>query len=386
MINTYNKINFNNIITKCILIICLIYPPFVFFSFINELFRLTAFALLLIVLFLKLLFQKIKIKTLLLHGFLLSLLFIYCFSTIYINNNNEGFRSSLGYSLILILSFLVYLNINSNFIFFEFIKKNYVSLFYLITICTIFNFVLNIFLTSNNFLTPYILSDSSYNYSASIFGLSINKFIYNINISRNFWFFIEPVYTAPFFLINIFVISPLIQKSKYFLILNTISGILTFSFLFFIGYLILFLLKNKPYILIFLFTIILIILIYSNFDYEENSIITSSSTSDRLLRIDMAFNILSKFSISQIFFGNGYLFSLSLERGISAGILSSFVEGGLIGMIIPLLLALFYIKYNKILFCIFLLSLITMESYKMPFLWITFILAGKLISIKGDVQ
>jgi hypothetical protein len=387
MKNFTKGINYNNLITRFLLIICLIYSPFIFFAFINETIRLSAFVLLLILLAIKLFFQKIKTSKIIKNIILLVFLITYCTASIFINYNTEGLRSSIGYSLILILSYLVFLNISSNFKFYEYISKNYIRLFNFIAISIIINFIINILTGSFNFLTPYFPNSFSYDYSASIFGLSIRKSLLGVNISRNFWFFIEPVYAAPFFLINIFIIGPCIKlKNRYFIVLNTIIGILSFSYLFFAGYLILFLLKNKPYILAILFSIMVFLLLYSNLDYEGTSLVSSSSGSDRLLRLNLAFEVLSKFSIQKLFFGSGYIFSQALEMGVSAGIFSSFIEGGIIGMIIPLIFILVYTKFNKLLFCIALLSLLTIEPYKMPFLLLAFIIAGKLISIKSDTK
>lgn len=387
MKNFTKGINYNNIITKFLLIISLIYSPFIFFAFINETFRLFAFVLLLILLVTKLFFQKFKTNKILKHIILLVFLVTYCTASIFINYNTEGLRSSIGYSLILILSYLVFININSNFKFYEYLSQNYIRLFNFISISILINFVINILTGTFNFLTPYFPNSFSYDYSASIFGLSIRKSLLGINISRNFWFFIEPVYASPLILINIFIIGPCISlKNKFFIVLNTIAGVLTFSYLFFAGYIILFLLKNKPLILPILFTILAIILLYSNLDYEEISLFSSSSSSDRLLRLNLAFEVLSKFSVQKLFFGSGYIFSQSLEMGVSAGIFSSFIEGGIIGMIIPLIFILVYTKFNKLLFCIALLSLLTIEPYKMPFLLLAFIIAGKLISIKSEIK
>jgi len=385
MINLNNRINLNNFSTKYLLLICLIYYPFIFFSFINDTFRLISFLFLIVLLFIRFFPKKNKFNQLLKNGLLLILLLIYIISSLYVNFNNEGMRSSIGYSLILFVSLLVYFNVESNIDFYNFLIKNYIKLFSFISISIIINFVLNIFFPSINILTPYFPSSFNYNYSASFFSLSISKPIFGIIFSRNFWFFIEPVYTAPFFLFNIFIIGPyVVLKNKYFLILNTISGILTFSYLFFIGYLILYLLKNKPRLfLILLILVTILVFINLNFDYENASLISSSSSSDRLLRINMAIEVLNNFGNLKLFFGSGYIFSQSLGMGVSAGLLSSFIEGGLIGMFIPLVIALIYTKFNKIIFCIIMLSLFTIEPYKMPFFWVAVIICGKLISINN---
>lgn len=385
--NLNKRININNFTTKYLLIICLIYYPFIFFSFINETFRLSSFTLLIVSLFIIFLPIKIKYDQLLRNCILLILFLIYTLSSIYVNYNNEGLRSSIGYSLILLLSLLVYFNVEGNLVFYNFLIKNYLKLFSFISFSIIINFVLNIFFPSINILTPYFPSSFNYNYNASFLSLSISKPILGIVFSRNFWFFIEPVYTAPFFLINIFIISPnVLIKNKYFLLLNTISGLLTFSYLFYIGYSILYLLKNKPRGLFLLIAISLMVVINLNFDYENSALISSSSSSDRILRINLAFEALYNLSNIKLFFGSGYLFSQSLGMGVSAGILSSFLEGGFVGMVIPLVMALIYTKFNKMIFCIVLLSLFTIEPYKMPFFWLTIIISGKLLTTNKYVK
>lgn len=380
-----NRINFDRFLAKYLLLICLFYSPFVFFAFVNDIVRLTAFVLLLFFLFSKSLLQKISLNQVFKNVISLGLVFIYCGASLYINMNSEGFRSAIGYSLILFLSYLLYVLIYSNFVFYTSLLDNYIKIIYLILFSVIINFLFNLFFSSANFLTSYFPNNFSYDYSASVFGLSIKKVILGINISRNFWFFIEPVYTAPFYLINIFLIGPLIQfKNKWFIRLNVISGLLSFSYLFFIGYAILYLLKNKPYYLSFILSIISILIVYLNFDFEGASLVTSSSSSDRLLRMDLALEVLSKFSLSKLLLGSGYLFSQSLEMGVSAGIFSSFIEGGLIGMIIPFILCLIYTNFNKLLFCIVILSLLVVEPYKMPYFWITILIVGKLYNLKAD--
>jgi len=111
---------------------------------------------------------------------------------------------------------------------------------------------------------------------------------------------------------------------------------------------------------------------------EDNSFIASTSTTDRLVRIQVATDILTNFSLIQLVSGNGYIFTQELEKGISAGLFSSFIEGGLIGLIVPLVLGIIYCKKNYTLIAILVISLLTIEPYKMPLFWVALILSGAL--------
>ena len=102
-----------------------------------------------------------------------------------------------------------------------------------------------------------------------------------------------------------------------------------------------------------------------------------SSYADRLLRVEIGMEILENFDIQRVLVGAGYIFDFGFDRGVSSGILSSFIEGGLIGLCIPLMLGFVICWHNKALLVLFLLSLVLFESFKLPFLWFAIIIAGE---------
>jgi len=375
------KININPssfwVLSFLIFSIVLFYPPFVFYQFINESVRIIFFAFILIVLFIyhsgihyhKNNFFKILFLWFCLFGYFISSLLI---------NGWLGAKTSIGYSIILIFALLLYSIVQSKIKvqFFKYMFNIYVLFFFIVPIFCICNFLINLITPSFNFLTP-LFSDSVYSYDASFFGLTIPKYIFGINISRNFFFFIEPVYLALFYLINIFVISNFIPKhSNFFKNLNIIGGLLTASFFFFIGFIVIRFLK-MPFLYksISILGMILLTIIFKD---SISIFLSNSSFDDRFLRVDLGVEILKNYSIEKLFFGTGYLFDHGIDKGISTGLLTSFIEGGLIGLFIPLLLSLLICQGNKVLIAIVLMSLLLFEPYKLPFFWFVIVLAGNL--------
>jgi len=368
------------------LIVCLFYSPFVFFAFINDILRLILFGILILILFINIfLIKKNKIKILSILNYFL--LFIIFFSgSFYTNKGDEGIRSAIGYSMILLFSLLTHILLTNREQLFKISVNIYIIFFNIVTVSILLNFLLNIFLPSINVLTAFFPNNFGYDYNASPFGLSISKNIMGINFSRNFYFFVEPVYTAPFFLINILLWkSTKIFKSKNFLYLNLIAGILSTSFLFFVGLIILYINRLRKIIRYPLFFIILLfgLYVFLNID-DENPLFASSSSSDRIERIQLALELLPQFGLNKIIFGGGYLLTQNLDKGISSGMFSSLIEGGVIGLLIPFLYILEFIKKNSSLLIICVLSLLTIEIYKMPLFWLTIILAGLLINKKDE--
>ena len=375
------KINLNPslfwVLSFLIFTIVLLYPPFVFYQFINETVRITFFAIILVILFIYhsvINFHKNNFIKILFLWFCLTFYFI---SSILINGW-EGAKTSIGYSIILIFSLLLFSigQSKSKDQFFKYMLNIYITLFFIVPIFCICNFLINLITPTFNFLTPYF-SDSLYAYEASFFGLTISKYIFGINFSRNFFFFIEPVYLALFYLINVFVFSAFIPKhSNIFRKLNIIGGVLTASFFFFIGYIFIrFLKMSYLYKSIIILGMILISFLFKD---SISIFLSNSSFDERFFRIDLGIEILKNYNIQKLFFGTGYLFDHGVDKGISTGLLTSFIEGGLIGLLVPLILALLICQRNKVLIAIVLMSLLLFEPYKLPFFWIVIILAGNL--------
>jgi hypothetical protein len=355
----------------------LIYPPFVFFQFVNEIARIIFFSTILIALFIYQITCSIKrnriSKILVLWGCLI----VYFISSIIVNGK-EGARTSTGYAFILafaIILFSIFQSEKKNN-FFKYIFNMYKILFLIIPIFCLSNFLLNLISPSVNILTPYF-SNFTYNYLASPFGLSIPKSILGINFSRNFFFFIEPVYISLFYLINVFIIGKHIPKnSRLFINLNILGGLLTASYFFFLGYLILLFINMS-----FLKKVLIILISFFSSFFFYNTILnffSESSSEERLSRLQIGIEIIKNYDLEKLFFGIGYLFDHETSKGVSSGLFTSFIEGGIIGLLIPLLFAILLCQRNKQLILIVCLSLILFEPYKMPFFWYVIILAGNL--------
>lgn len=386
------KINLNPsllwLLSFLILCIVLLYPPFVFFQFVNESARIILFACILITLFLYQMtcyFDRKKVFKIL---FLWVCLFIYFIASA-VTNGMEGAKTSVGYAIILVFAVILFsiMQSENRNQFFKLMFNIYTSFFFIVPIFCICNFLLNLVSPSFNFLTPYF-SEFKYNYQVSPFGLIIPKSILGINLSRNFFFFIEPVYLALFYLINVLVIGKNVPKySRIFILLNVIGGLLTASYFFFIGYVMVrFLKMSVSYkivsILIAFFLGFVFIDTFSNF-------FSDSSYGERLLRIEIALEILKNFSNIKLFLGAGYLFDHGVAKGVSSGFFTSFIEGGLVGFLIPLVMSLIMCQGNKVLVAIVFLSLLLFEPYKLPFFWYVIVVVGSLpreITIKKILQ
>ena len=359
-----------------VLVIILLYPPFVFFQFVNEIMRIVLFAIIVISLFIYHLLSSYKIRKLSTIGILWLFLIIYFVASVN-TNFGEGLRTAIGYSMILIFAMTLYSVLQSERkdIFFTNVFNIYVKMFFLIPIFCSINFILNLISPSVNFLTESF-SQFIYNYQASPFGLSIPRSILGINFTRNFFFFIEPVYLAIFYLINIFIVGKSIEKhSRLFIVINLIGGFLTASYLFFIGFFLMWFLTLRPFVktLVILIAGPLILVFSSWF----NDFFMVSSYADRLLRVEIGMEILENFDVERVLVGAGYIFDFGFDRGVSSGILASFIEGGLIGLCIPLMLVFVICWHNKALLVLFLLSFVLFESFKLPFLWFAIIIAGE---------
>jgi len=375
------KININpslfwllSFFTFCIV---LIYPPFVFFQFVNEIARIIFFAFILIILFIYQISCPIKRSRIYNILFLWSCILIYFISSVIINGK-EGARTSIGYAFILVFAIILFsiFQLEKKNYLFKYIFNIYTIFFLIVPVFCICNFLLNLITPSLNFLTPYF-SNFTYNYLASPFGLLIPKSILGVNFSRNFFFFIEPVYLSLFYLINVIIVGKYTPSySRLFINLNIFGGLLTASYFFFLGYAILkFINMNYLKKAIIILLTIFISFFFNNFIINFFS---ESSSDDRLSRLEIGLEIIKNYNFKNIFFGTGYLFDHEINKGVSSGFFTSFIEGGIIGLLIPFVIAIFLCQKNIQLIVIVCLSLLLFEPYKMPFFWYTIALVGNL--------
>jgi hypothetical protein len=358
--------------------ISLLFPPLTFYQLINDTFRIVIFAIILISLF------SIQLSRAYLKNKMPKIASLWLFLPLYISaslyvNGQQGFRSALGYSMILLFALSIFSIINSQSYkeFTDHFLKLYTGLFFIIPVFCIINVFINVFIPSLNIFSAYF-SDKDYQYLGSPFGLVLVKPIMGITIYRSFFFFIEPVYLSLFYLINVFVIKNHVKRfNRSFTMLNIVGGIVTFSYLFFVGYIILkiFKLPNlKKVVSLIVFGLIIFVFqdaILTNF-------MDSSSSDDRLFRIQGALGFLEKADITKILFGLGFLYDIGLDRGISAGLLSTVIENGILGLAFLLFVIILFAQKNLTIIIVIFLGLFTIEPFKLPLFWIAIILAGQL--------
>ncbi|MDB4291345.1 hypothetical protein N9922_03940 [Cyclobacteriaceae bacterium] len=350
-------------------VVLMLYPPLMFGVFISDKLRIFLFIIALFFLIVYCL-DDFKMDKKILK---LLILFIMYLGAVLVNTPNEGFWTAINFSAVILFS-IIFFSVLNNDKYLKFrstILKLYVLFFVVTGICIALNFLIN--MVSAGFSQPFALS--GYDVKMSIFGLNATKNILGFNFHKNWFYFIEPSYIAFFCLINIFFIEDKVtEKSRLFFSANLLGGILSGSFLFYLGGILLwmshlFLTRKKGT------SIILLLLI--PFTLQGLLYLSSASSySDRLYRIILGADLIGKMSLSQFFFGYGNI--IDLERGISAGVFSSFVEGGIFGLMVPLVLATIYCKGEKGLILLLIMGLFVLELFQWPLFWGSIILAGSL--------
>jgi hypothetical protein len=369
--------NIPSFLAFCTIGILLFYPPLAFFIFVSDVVRIFIFVMLIFGLIAYNLSGSIPADKIGVILMLCICVFGYLLGALYANPG-EGGRSALGYSLILAFAIIVFSLLQSakNEGFFTYLF-HYYHLFFLITpVFAIINFVINIFTPGLNFLTE-TFSLFAYQYQASPFGLVLYRSILGINVSRSMFFFIEPVFLSFFYLINIFVVGKkMTNVNKHFILLNVIGGVLSASFFFYIGYIVLKVIKLSHVYKI----AILVGLVIAFFIFQKGfpSLVDSTSYDDRYLRLQIGFEILKSYGMERILLGSGFLFDHGYGKGVSSGILSSVIEGGLVGILVPLTIAIIFCERNVSLLLLVIFSLLLFEPFKFPFFWVALILAGQI--------
>lgn len=357
--------------------ITLLYPPLVFYGFMSDSVRVLLFAMILLGLFISQLLRSYDKRKIVIIIYCWIAFFIYTVASIYVNVNG-AFKSTIGYSMILAFAICIFSIMQSerSSAFYHMVLKIYTSFFYVAAICAIINFFLTILTPSVNFLTGF-LADNPYHYEISPFGLSVSKPIFGINFVRSFFYFIEPVYLALFYLMNIFVIGKVMPKGSNFVLINIIGGLVTFSYLFFVGYLLLKVLELRT--LYRVLSILAVVLLYIGFqEVVLPGLLETSSVDNRLFRFETAIMFIQSLSMQQILFGLGIEYDYISDFGVNAGLFASLIENGVAGLIFLLTIMLLFAQKNTVLIIIVFLGLLTVEPFKLPLFWLTVILAGEV--------
>ena len=379
----------NKILIFFTFLISVFFPPLILVNITPSLFRSSLFVIFLTLILLKLSINNSSNSILVYKKYLIHIILLFFYFIIILFRSiflNIDFSISFGYFLMLFipLSFQIIFLLDKTF-FFNKLLNLYILSFKVICYSIIINFVLNLFISINLGFLSSLLSNDNYEYNASFFGISIDKFFGPINVSRNFFFFIEPVFTSIFFVFNIvFVSNILLDKHKRrFKIINLLAGLLTFSFLFFILILLVYTIKSLKKINIVQILFILPLLLIIGFGVFF--IFDSSSFVERTIRFQGALDEISLMNLSEFLIGFGYLKEFSLDRGFSAGILSLLLESGAIIYFIVIYF-LYSLSSSKLLFIITLVSLFAFEPIKFPLFWISFIISSFIFKSKFNFQ
>ena len=232
------------------------------------------------------------------------------------------------------------------------------------------------------------LFNPKYGYRESIFGFTIGKDFDFIRVVRVCSFFKEPQYAGLFFAVNMLLAincGKLIPR-KYLLV-NLLAGFLTFSYTFYIVFLVALFFLIKQYIvkyillIMFLFSIFLIFQIDTLGNIFED-FVTSSSYVDRLRRITNGIEIVvDNLSLSSLLFGNGINtfgeFNKDvLGRTISSGFLYLIYEYGFFISYFILSLTIFIANKDRKLLLVSIIYLLVFPWFKYNIAWYLIIFCG----------
>lgn len=210
-----------------------------------------------------------------------------------------------------------------------------------------------------------------------LFGAILLKNMFGISVARFTGYMTEPGIISFFFGFNILIAKYIFdnkKSEKYFIYFNAIAGLLTFSMTY-IFFLIVYLcslilnkLRNKGISKLLLLTVSLVSIYFL---IMSTSLLDNSSFSNRLLRVMNGFSLLENNNFVAWFFGNGGDFaSREVGMGISAGILSTLVEKGLILLILIVWYLIRYTKFDPMLLFYILYYHLVFEFFWSPFFWV----------------
>lgn len=232
------------------------------------------------------------------------------------------------------------------------------------------------------------LFNPKYGYRESIFGFTIEKNFDFIKVVRVCSFFKEPQYAGLFFAVNMLLAincGKLIPR-KY-LFVNLLAGFLTFSYTFYVVFLVALFFLIKQYMVRYILLIMFLFIIFLIFQIDalENifeDFVTSSSYVDRLRRITNGIQVVvENLSITNFLFGNGINtfgeFNKDvLGRTISSGFLYLIYESGFFISYFILSLTTLIANKDRKLLLICIIYLLVFPWYKYYITWYLIIFCG----------
>jgi hypothetical protein len=289
-----------------LIILMFISPPFIFSEALYFGREIRAFLIITIILLLFLQIRKFRFIDI----FIFILIGIFIFLNIFFSesllNNIFSFFS------IILVAFLLFILLRSNKLNCNIFLNFWLYFSFILSVAAITSFLVNQFTNLNfdilNFKAILFLN-SNYDYKVNIFGVTLSKNFYFINVERVCSFFNEPQYAGFFFILNILLIK--VNRnliSKKFLVTQILAGMLTFSLTFYITFAILLISFLKRYVIYFLaillFFILSFLIITNSIDVINDLIYDYTSLQVRLIRSYNFYKTLEYFSPFNIFFGN----------------------------------------------------------------------------------
>lgn len=351
------------------LIPILFYPPFLFTPQIASSLRIGSFILLI---------GYLLLATKRFHKQDLFVFFIICFlfiSTAIKNSGNVDALLTVGNMMLtLVFAYVLSRAVEMN----EHVKKNiikiYIKFFTWVPICTFLSLVF--FLTIGEFNLFNIPYSQGYNYHYTPFGVLIDKSFFGFHAYRSFFFFIEPVYLALFYAANVFLVTPYVnEKNRFFLVVNIVGGVLTFSYLFFVLSALFFLIKttNRSSNILRLFLSVCLIIAVPVFDFFADS-----SLSRRAELMDIFFEAMNDANVYQFMFGRGFDTQTELAPHFSAGLLSAIYEVGVINLAVITIFLSILSHRNVQVFILYFVAMLVVEATKLPLFWVLVVVVSAL--------
>jgi hypothetical protein len=233
-----------------------------------------------------------------------------------------------------------------------------------------------------------IIYVKNYNYKVSIFGLTLVKFFFFVEVERVCSFFNEPQFAGLYFLFNILLLKKINNNSipRKFLVVNILAGILTFSITFYLVFAMLLFFSLIRYVIfilacLFLFILLIFIILYKPdiFNYFFIFIFDNTSLLDRIERSNNSIIILRELSFLNLFFGNGINSYSFLQEdptiaSISSGYQNILFDFGFLFLCFFLIILISFLKKNPTLTLVCMLYLFVLPIYYYYYVWYAIIL------------
>lgn len=239
-------------------------------------------------------------------------------------------------------------------------RKLLVNFWWIVSLSVIFAFILYWLYEPAFSFSPLIVNDAgdSYGYYNNPFLGNVRRiYMVGLVVPKPTWYFIEPGPLSCFFALNFVGASHLIADKKIsgrFKYTNLVAGLCTLSVTFYI-FLVLFfsfkVLRKANLVMKIFIGCLLIVFIYTSlnggFDWLNIFFDEGTSKDDRMGRLNIFLDILSRYPEKTLLIGNGAeLQNMGYDQGISSGWLVNFAERGLFFTIALLTYLIYKLRQN----------------------------------------